>query len=149
MTLPAAGPVLRTAADLKAYRISPTDTNYFACLADPVQDGVGFTLIVEIYEPGGATPPNTHAVAHELFFILEGTGKGYCDGMEVDLAPGSSLLIPPGREHIVRNTGPGKLYALVAMVPNEDFAELIHSGQEVPLGEDDLAVIARGMARAA
>ena len=135
--------IARAPADLKAYKISPTDTNYFACLADPVQDGVPFTFIVEIYEKGGATPPNAHSVAYEFFFILEGAGKGYCDGVEVDLAPGSSLLIPPGQEHVVKNTGPGKLYALCAMVPNEDFAQLIHSGQEVPLTEGDLAAIGR------
>lgn len=133
--------IAKTPKDLKAYRISPQDTNYFACLADPLVEGVPFTFIVEIYEPGGATPPNTHAIAHEFFFILHGEGKGYCDGMEVDLAPGSSLLIPPSKEHIVENTGPGKLYALCAMVPNEDFAELIHSGEEVELTADDLAVI--------
>lgn len=141
--------VAKAPADLKAYKISPDDTNYFACLADPVAEGVPFTFIIEIYEKGGATPPNTHSFAYEFFFILEGRGKGICDGMEVDLAPGSSLLIPPGKEHIVQNTGEGKLYALCAMVPNEQFAELIHSGQEVPLSEDDLAVISRRMPVAA
>ena len=141
--------VTKNPGDLKAYRISPQDTNYFACLADPVTEGVPFTFIVEIYEKGGATPPNTHTIAHEFFFILEGTGKGYCDGLEVDLAPGSSLLIPPGKEHVVQNTGPGKLYALCAMVPNEAFAELIHSGEEVTLSQDDLDVISRRMPVAA
>ncbi|MEQ8658371.1 MAG: cupin domain-containing protein [Hyphomicrobiales bacterium] len=141
--------VAKAPADLKAYKISPDDTNYFACLADPVAEGVPFTFIVEIYEKGGATPPNTHSIAHEFFFILEGTGKGMCDGVEVDLAPGSSLLIPPGKEHIVKNTGAGKLYALCAMVPNEEFAELIHSGQEVALTDEDLAVISRRMPVAA
>lgn len=141
--------VAKAPGDLKAYKISPDDTNYFACLADPVTEGVPFTFIVEIYEKGGATPPNTHSVAYEFFFILEGSGKGYCDGVEVDLAPGSSLLIPPGKEHVVQNTGEGKLYALCAMVPNEEFAELIHSGEEVPLTAEDLAVIGRRMPVAA
>lgn len=135
--------ISKSPPELKAYKISPDDTNYFACLVDPVAEGVPFTFIIEIYEKGGATPPNAHSMAHEFFFILEGTGKGYCDGIEVDLAPGSSLLVPPGKEHVVKNTGKGKLYALCAMVPNEDFAELIHSGQEVALGEDDLDVISR------
>lgn len=136
-----AGPVAKTAAELRAFRISPTDSNYFACLADPVAEGVPFTIIVEIYQHGGATPPNTHQSAYELFFILRGEGKGYCDGVEVDLRPGSTLLIPPGREHIVRNTGPGKLYALCAMVPNEAFAEMIHAGEAVALDAEDIAVL--------
>lgn len=133
--------IAKTAADLRAFKISEADTNYFACLADPIADDAPFTMIVEIYEPGGATPPNTHAAAHEHFFILHGTGKGICDGVEVDLAPGASLLIPPGKEHVVKNTGPGKLYALTTMVPNEGFAELIHGGIPVALDAEDLAVL--------
>ena len=136
-------PVAKHAGELRAFRISPTDTNYFACLADPVGEGVGFTILVEIYRPGGATPPNTHSAAWEVFFILEGTGKGICDGVEVDLAPGSMLLLPPGKEHIVQNTGPGKLYALCAMVPNEEFAEMIHAGEPVALDAEDIAVLTR------
>jgi mannose-6-phosphate isomerase-like protein (cupin superfamily) len=136
-------PVAKTPETLKAYRISPEDTNYFAMIADPIVEGVGFTILVEIYDPGGATPPNIHAGAYEFFYILEGTGKGYCDGAEVDLAPGTSLLLPPGKEHIVENTGAGKLYALCVMVPNEDFAEMIHTGDEVALTHEDRAVLAR------
>lgn len=139
-------PVAKTPDRLRAFKISEGDSNYFACLADPVDEGVPFTMIVEIYEPGGATPPNTHATAWEHFFILEGTGTGYCDGVEVDLAPGASLLVPPGKEHVVENTGPGKLYALCTMVPNEDFAEMIHGGVPVELTEEDVAVISRRVA---
>jgi len=141
-------PVSRTPREMRAFKISEADTNYFACIADPVDDGVGFTIVVEIYQPGGATPPNTHATAHEVFYILEGTGKGFCDGVEVDLAPGSTLMLPPGKEHIVRNTGPGKLYALCVMVPNEAFAEMIHAGIPVELDAEDIAVLTRA-ARAA
>ena len=133
--------IAKRADSLRAFKISATDTNYFACLADPIADDVPFTMIVEIYEPGGATPPNTHSDAYEHFFILHGTGKGICDGVEVDLAPGSSLLIPPGKEHIVENTGAGKLYALTTMVPNEGFAELIHAGIPVELDAEDIAVL--------
>ena len=142
-------PVAKTPREMRAFKISEADTNYFACIADPVDEGVGFTILVEIYQPGGATPPNTHAAAHEFFYILEGTGKGFCDGVEVDLAPGSTLLLPPGKEHIVQNTGPGKLYALCVMVPNQDFAEMIHNGIPVALDDEDIAVLTRAPAMAA
>jgi mannose-6-phosphate isomerase-like protein (cupin superfamily) len=46
-------------------------------------------------------------------------------------------------EHIVENTGSGNLYALCVMVPNEDFAEMIHAGEPVSLTEEDLAVLRR------
>ncbi|MGY6410090.1 MAG: cupin domain-containing protein [Alkalilacustris sp.] len=142
-------PIAKTPRQMRAFKISEADTNYFACIADPIDEGVDFTILVEIYQPGGATPPNTHAAAHEFFYILEGTGKGFCDGVEVDLAPGSTLLLPPGKEHIVQNTGPGKLYALCVMVPNEAFAEMIHNGIEVALDEEDIAVLTRAPRMAA
>jgi len=137
-------PVVKHLDELKAFRISPGDTNYFACLADPIDEGVPFTIVYEIYEPGGATPPNSHRTAYEFFAILAGTGKGLCNGEEVDLLPGSTLMLPPGMEHVVKNTGEGKLYALCVMVPNEEFAEMIHNGTPVDLDAEDLAVISRG-----
>jgi mannose-6-phosphate isomerase-like protein (cupin superfamily) len=136
--------IVRRSGDYRAYRISPDDTNYMVCIADPVADaGIGFTAIVEIYEKGGKTPPNTHAAAQELFYVLAGEGVAYCDGATTPLGPGDSIVVMPGTEHVVENTGPGKLYTLTVMVPNEDFAELIHNGAEVPVTPEDLAVIRR------
>jgi mannose-6-phosphate isomerase-like protein (cupin superfamily) len=138
---PVTAPVAKDPTQLMAFRIAEGDTNYFACIADPVGEGVPFTFIIEIYEKGGATPPNTHTGAFEFFYILHGQGKGFCDGVEVELRRGSTLLLPPGKEHVVQNTGPGKLYAFCAMVPNEDFAEMIHNGIPVALDDEDIAVL--------
>jgi mannose-6-phosphate isomerase-like protein (cupin superfamily) len=127
--------------DLRAFRISPGDSNYFACLFDPLADKVSFTLVVEIFEPGGATPPNTHQRAEEMFFILAGEGVAVADGAEMAIGPGTAFVLRPGVEHVVRNTGPGKLYCLTLMTPDEDFAALIRGGQPVALAEEDLRVI--------
>jgi len=135
------GVIVKRAGDYKAYRISAGDTNYMACVFDPIVEGVPFTSIVEIYEPGGKTPPNSHAIAHEMFFILKGTAIAHAGGESVALGPGDSILLKPGENHVVENTGAGKLYALCTMIPNEDFAELIHNGTPVPLGADDIAVL--------
>jgi len=139
--------VAKRAEALEAFRISPGDSNYFACLLDPIADGVPFTLVVEIFEPGGATPPNTHQVAHETFFVLAGTGTAIADGNRTRVGPGDTLLLAPGIEHIVENDGPGKLYCLTLMTPNEGFAELIRAGTKVALAPEDLAVL-RGIAPA-
>jgi mannose-6-phosphate isomerase-like protein (cupin superfamily) len=101
--------IARSAAELQAFRISPTDSNYFACLLDPLADGVSFTLVVEIFEPGGKTPPNTHTIAEEAFFVLAGTGKALVDGASRDIGPGDVLVLRPGTEHVVENTGPTKI----------------------------------------
>ena len=131
----------RKAGTWQAFRIAPGDTNYFACLADPLADGVSFTLVVEVFQPGGATPPNTHAVAEEAFFVLRGTGRARADGVVIDLGPGDTMVLRPGVEHVVENTGPGKLYCLTFMAPNEGFAELIRHGTPVALEAEDIAVL--------
>ncbi|MFM2149511.1 MAG: hypothetical protein RLZZ187_1817 [Pseudomonadota bacterium] len=143
MTAPVIG---KRARDLRGFRIAPTDTNYFACLFDPLEDGVSFTLVVEIFEPGGRTPPNTHQAAEECFFVLAGSGKAYANGKETPIGPGDAFVLKPGVEHVVVNDTQAKLYCLTLMTPNEGFAELIRSGVPVPLGEDDIAVLtgARG-----
>jgi mannose-6-phosphate isomerase-like protein (cupin superfamily) len=144
MTEPA---IFRRPGDLRAFRIAEADTNYFACVFDPLADGVRFTLVVEIFEPGGSTPWNTHAIAEECFFVLAGSGIAECNGATISIGPGDSFTVNPGAEHKVINTGPGKLYCLTFMTPNEGFAELIRSGIPVALGDDDIAII-EGRARA-
>lgn len=135
-------PTLRSATELRGFRIAPGDTNYFACLFDPLADAVDFTLVVEIFAPGGATPPNTHRRAQEAFFVLAGEGVALAGGEETPLRPGDALLVPPGVEHVIRNTGAGKLYCLTLMAPDEEFAALIRGGTPVSLTEEDRAVIA-------
>jgi mannose-6-phosphate isomerase-like protein (cupin superfamily) len=133
--------IAKSAADLQAFRIAPADTNYFACMLDPLADGVAFTLVVEIFEPGGKTPPNSHTVAEEAFFVMAGTGRAYADGVNREIGPGDVLVLRPGTEHVVENTGPGKLYCLTMMTPNEGFAELIRAGTPVELTAEDRSVI--------
>ncbi len=139
--------IAKRAAALQGFRISPNDTNYFACLLDPLADSVTFTLVVEIFEPGGRTPPNTHSAAEECFFVLAGSGTAFADGQRMPIGPGDCFVLRPGVEHVVENTGPTKLYCLTLMTPNEGFAELIRSGTPVALTDEDRAVIT-GAARA-
>jgi mannose-6-phosphate isomerase-like protein (cupin superfamily) len=129
------------ASAAKAFRISPTDTNYFAVLFDPAKDQIEPIFVVEIFTKGGKTPPNTHREAHEFFYVLEGEGLAYCDGTTKAIRRGDALLIRPGMEHVIENTGAGKLYTLTVMIPNEGFAELIRNGQPVALDDEDLRVL--------
>jgi mannose-6-phosphate isomerase-like protein (cupin superfamily) len=129
------------AATAKAFRISPADTNYFVLLFDREKDDIDNIFVVEIFAKGGATPPNEHAHAHEFFYVLEGLGNARCDGKTMPIKRGDALLLRPGSEHTIENTGPGKLYTLTVMTPNEGFAELIRGGQPVDLDEEDLKVL--------
>lgn len=135
--------VARTSADYRCYKISPGDTNRLAIVFDPIDDGVDFICTVEIFEVGGRTPPNRHPVGQEMFFVLQGECIATAGERTVRLAAGDSLLVRPGHEHVIENTGAGKLYLLQMMVPNDDFAELIRRGTPMSLDDEDLAVLRR------
>jgi mannose-6-phosphate isomerase-like protein (cupin superfamily) len=136
-------PVIKSPHEYQAYRISPRDSNRLAIVFDPAIANFSLTFCVEIFDIGGKTPPNRHQLAIEMFFVLKGEGIASCDGKEVPIRPGDSLLVPPTGIHELRNTGTERLYTLCIMVPNEDFAELIRSGTPVELDEEDLAVLQR------
>ena len=133
--------LVKRAAELRGFRIAPGDSNYFACLLDPIEDGAAFTLVVEIFAPGGATPPNSHRVAQEAFFVMKGEGRARAGAEWCQIKAGDTLMLKPGTEHVVENTGPEKLYCLTLMVPDEEFAALIRSGTPVELDEEDRTVL--------
>ena len=139
--------VARSAREYRCFRISPNDTNRLAIVFDPIGDGIDFICTIEIFDVGGKTPPNMHPVGQEMFFVLQGEGIARCDGRAVALRAGDSLLVRPGAEHVIENTGPGRLYCLQVMVPNDEFAELIRNGTPAELDAEDLAVLRRAAAR--
>jgi mannose-6-phosphate isomerase-like protein (cupin superfamily) len=125
------------ATTAKAFRISPQDTNYFVLLFDREKDDTENVFVVEIFAQGGATPPNEHAHAHEFFYVLQGEGRARCEDKTISIRRGDALLLRPGSEHVIENTGLGKLYTLTVMMPNEGFAELIRRGEPVELDDED------------
>lgn len=133
--------IARSVATHRAFKISAADSNYFAFTADPLADGVGFVQVIEIFAEGGATPPNRHAAADEVFYILHGSGVARCNGTRLTVRKGDSFLVRAGHEHLVENTGPGRLYCLTTMVPDEAFAELIRNGIPWELDALDRAVL--------
>lgn len=132
---------LSRAAELQAFRISESDTNYFVILHDDRVPGFRHVCVVEVFEPGGRTPPNSHVGAFEFFYVLGGTGRASCDGESVDIARGTSMLVPAKSVHVIENTGPGKLYTLTMMLPDEAFAAMIRNGTPVTLDADDVAFL--------
>lgn len=136
-------PVIKTLRDYQAYRISSEDNNRLAIIFDPSNAHDSLTVCVEIFDVGSATPPHRHNLAVEMFFILKGEGIAMCDGKEVPLHSGDSVLMPKTGTHYLKNVGSGRLYALCIMVPNEDFSELIRNGIPATLDEEDLKILSR------
>lgn len=123
------------------YRIAAGDSNRFVLLVDPLAEPTGYVCVVEIFDVGGRTPPNTHRRAWESFHVLHGEGVAVAGGQRLPIARGDTLRVPPGVEHVIENTGPGRLYCLTTMVPDEDFAALIRGGLPEQLDAADLAVL--------
>lgn len=134
-------PVAQALSQYPVYRISAQDTNKFAIVCDPEVHGTDSVQVIEIFDVGGATPPNAHVAAKELFYVLSGEGVAICDGREYALAPGASFLVEPGMEHKVINTGNSRLYCLTTMMPDEAFAALIKNGVPDCLDAEDIAVL--------
>ncbi len=135
--------IAKTARNYEAWKINPADSNRLALIFDPDADGASFIACVEIFDVGGKTPPNMHPVGQEFFFILKGEGLATCAGKTVPVASGDALLLKPGAEHALENTGPGRLYCLTMMVPDDGFTALIRSGVRSALDDEDLAVLGR------
>ena len=136
-------PVRKSPKDYAVYRISAEDSNRLAIIFDTSTADESLTVCVEIFDPYGKTPPNRHNFAVEMFFILKGEGLAICDGKNISLQAGDSLLVRPTGIHEIRNTGANRLYALCFMVPNENFSELIRNGIPEQFDEEDLRVLSR------
>lgn len=136
-------PIARPPTAYRAYRLDASATNRMVVVFDPLAEDVSFIHCVEIWDKDGSQPPNMHDHADEIFYILKGEALARCDGQEYALRAGDSFLAPRGKTHQIANVGPGRLYALCTMIPNDGFAERIRQGIPAALDAEDLAVLRR------
>ena len=141
--------VKKTLSELSAFQL-PNQTNRLALIFDPLDHEVPFTFGVEIFEQGHKTNPHTHAVSHELFFILAGDGIGFCDDERFPVTAGDVVVFPPTSLHGIDNGPDSKMYCLELMLPNDMFAEFVRQGQPAGrLRDDDMCImIAQGCSSA-
>lgn len=134
---------LRRLRDHGAFRIAAGDSVRLAVLGSP-DDGWDATTALEIWDPGGSQPPNRHPHSVETFLFLSGSGVATSDGVERPVVAGDHLVLPAGSTHTIANTGPGRLYAITTMVPDDGFAALIRAGVPDVLDDDDLRAVGLG-----
>ncbi len=127
--------------DCPVYRIRAEETNKFLVVCDPAVHGCAPLQVIEIFDVGGATPPNSHQAAVESFVVLHGQGVAECNGQTLPLRTGSVLIVSPGDVHVVRNTGSDRLYCLTTLMPDEELAALIRGGVADQLDAVDLAAL--------
>ena len=67
--------------------------------------------------PGAATEAHFHRLTEELYFFTAGEGRLRVAGDERDVRPGDCVVIPPGAEHKLWNTGDVALRLLCCCAP--------------------------------
>ncbi len=82
------------------------------------------TVGVAELEPHQSERFRSHRHAHpEVYYILSGTGTVTISGTEHPVRPGSTVFIPGGAEHGVRNTG-RDLLRLLYVFPANSFPDI-------------------------
>jgi mannose-6-phosphate isomerase-like protein (cupin superfamily) len=136
-----ASPVVRHLTELPAYLISPDDTVRLAELAGPAH-GTNASVFLEIWEPGGAQPVNSHEESAEVFVVLKGEAVAHSDDEQVALSAGSVLILQPGSEHrIVNTSATERLYTITVMANDGGFSKLVTDGTPAELEAADVDVL--------
>jgi quercetin dioxygenase-like cupin family protein len=69
---------------------------------------IGLTIV----DPGGETPRHTHDGVEEALYVIAGSGRFLVGDVEIDVRPGSVLLMPSDVPHHAKNTGESELHML-------------------------------------
>jgi len=134
-------PIVRSIFDLPTHLISPDDSVRLAGLAGPPH-GSSASVFLEIWEPGGSQPFNSHAESAEVFIVIRGEAIAHSDQEEVRLKTGDILVLQPGSQHRIVNTSPSnRLYTITVMADDGGFWDLVTRGTTVALEHQDLDVL--------
>jgi ureidoacrylate peracid hydrolase len=123
-----------------AHRISAGDSVKLIVLRRP-NETYDASIFLEVWDPGGAQPPNSHPNSVETFYFLRGSGTAHSDGKETEVTANDLIVLPPGTLHRIENTGDDKLYAITTMTPDGGFADLVEAGPAAALDDEDLALL--------
>ena len=75
-----------------------------------------YRIIPTSIHPGGSIGTHKQNSGDDMNYIISGTGKAFCDGVEELLMPGVMHVCPKGLEHSIVNTGEEDLVMLTIVV---------------------------------
>ena len=75
-----------------------------------------YRIIPAAIHPGGSIGTHKQESGDDLNYIISGTGKAICDGIEEELKPGVIHICPKGSVHSIVNTGEEDLVMLTIVV---------------------------------
>ena len=79
------------------------------------QSRLGVKFDIWELPPGASEGDHTHGTPgdgralEEIYYFLSGTGMMRIDGEEMAVTPGDAIMVPPGVDHGLYNTGPESL----------------------------------------
>lgn len=68
-------------------------------LAKGSETGGRFALMEYHTKPANEPPPHVHEWEHELYFVLEGSMRFYCEDKILDIGAGEVVFLPQGKAH--------------------------------------------------
>ena len=74
-----------------------------------------YRIVPTRIHPGGSIGIHAQTSGDDMNYILSGTGKAVCDGIEEKLTPGVMHICPKGSEHSIINTGDEDLVMLTVV----------------------------------
>ena len=75
-------------------------------LAKSSETGGRFALMEYYTKPGNEPPPHVHEREHELYFVLEGSMRFYCEDKILEIKAGEVAFLPQGKAHAFNCTSP-------------------------------------------
>lgn len=75
-----------------------------------------YRIIPTAIHPGGSIGSHKQESGDDLNYIISGTGRAICDGVEEELRPGVMHICPKGSTHAIINTGEEDLVMLTIVV---------------------------------
>ena len=79
-------------------------------------DDDSYRIIPTAIHPGGSIGNHKQESGDDMNYIISGTGRAICDGIEEELRPGVMHICPKGAEHTIINTGEEDLVMLTIVV---------------------------------
>ncbi|WP_263382048.1 cupin domain-containing protein [Granulicella arctica] len=58
-----------------------------------------FALMEYYTKPGNEPPPHIHDREHEMYFVLDGSMRFYCEDKTIDIHAGDVVFLPQGKAH--------------------------------------------------
>ena len=75
-----------------------------------------YRIISTAIQPGGSIGTHKQESGDDMNYIISGTGKAFCDGVQENLRPGIMHICPKGSKHSIVNTGKEDLVMLTIVM---------------------------------